>query len=125
VKRRQSCARDNRAVVAAVLDRSVDVGATGVRPVVRRVPRRRRNAWRGRDGDDGCGRSAVSRAACERRDRSGKQASSEHPDQPCAHCCCQSAAARRQWLAQGIPRAAMSPAASGGRTVEPVTEEDF
>ena len=25
----------------------------------------------------------------------------------------------------GIPRAAMSPAASGGRTVEPVTEEDF
>jgi hypothetical protein len=24
-----------------------------------------------------------------------------------------------------IPRAAMSPAASGGRTVEPVTEEDF
>jgi hypothetical protein len=28
-------------------------------------------------------------------------------------------------LAQGIPRAAMSPAASGGRTVEPVTEEDF
>ena len=28
-------------------------------------------------------------------------------------------------LAQGIPRAPMSPAASGGRTVEPVTEEDF
>ncbi|MET8681423.1 hypothetical protein ABZW18_28550 [Streptomyces sp. NPDC004647] len=28
-------------------------------------------------------------------------------------------------LAQGIPRAAMSPAVSGGRTVEPVTEEDF
>jgi hypothetical protein len=28
-------------------------------------------------------------------------------------------------VAQGIPRAAMSPAASGGRTVEPVTEEDF
>jgi hypothetical protein len=28
-------------------------------------------------------------------------------------------------LAQGIPQAAMSPAASGGRTVEPVTEEDF
>jgi len=27
-------------------------------------------------------------------------------------------------LAQGIPRAAMSPGASGGRTVEPVTEED-
>jgi hypothetical protein len=25
----------------------------------------------------------------------------------------------------GIPRAAMSPAASGGRTVEPITEEDF
>jgi hypothetical protein len=24
------------------------------------------------------------------------------------------------WLAQGIPRAGMSPAASGGRTVEPV-----
>jgi len=24
-----------------------------------------------------------------------------------------------------VPRAAMSPAASGGRTVEPVTEEDF
>jgi hypothetical protein len=24
-----------------------------------------------------------------------------------------------------LPRAAMSPAASGGRTVEPVTEEDF
>ena len=38
----------------------------------------------------------------------------------------------RGWVAQarnrrppGIPRAAMSPAASGGRTVEPVTEEDF
>ena len=28
-------------------------------------------------------------------------------------------------LAQGIPRAAMSPAASGGRSVEPATEEDF
>jgi hypothetical protein len=28
-------------------------------------------------------------------------------------------------LAQGIPRAAISPAASGGRTVEPMTEEDF
>jgi hypothetical protein len=28
-------------------------------------------------------------------------------------------------LARGIPRAAMSPAASGGRTVEPVTEENF
>jgi hypothetical protein len=27
-------------------------------------------------------------------------------------------------LAQEIPRAAMCPAASGGRTVEPVTEED-
>ncbi|MBC9730391.1 hypothetical protein [Streptomyces sp. TRM68367] len=27
-------------------------------------------------------------------------------------------------LAQGFPRAAMSPAASGGRTVKPVTEED-
>jgi hypothetical protein len=34
------------------------------------------------------------------------------------------AAARPQWLAQGIPRAARSPAASGGRSVEPVTEED-
>jgi hypothetical protein len=28
-------------------------------------------------------------------------------------------------LARGIPRAAMSPVASGGRTVEPVTEEDL
>ena len=28
-------------------------------------------------------------------------------------------------LAQEIPRAPMGPAASGGRTVEPVTEEDF
>ncbi len=28
-------------------------------------------------------------------------------------------------LARGIPRAAMSPAASGGRTVEPTPEEDF
>jgi hypothetical protein len=28
-------------------------------------------------------------------------------------------------LAQGIPRAAMSPAASGGRIVDPVNEEDF
>jgi hypothetical protein len=28
-------------------------------------------------------------------------------------------------FAQGIPRAAMSPAAFGGRTVEPVAEEDF
>ena len=25
----------------------------------------------------------------------------------------------------GIPRVAMNPAASGGRTVEPITEEDF
>ena len=31
----------------------------------------------------------------------------------------------RSSLAQGIPRVAMNPAASGGRTVEPVTEEDF
>jgi hypothetical protein len=46
-------------------------------------------------------------------------------DQPCAHCGCETTAARPQWLAQGIPRAAMSPAASGGRTVEPVSEEDF
>ena len=28
-------------------------------------------------------------------------------------------------LARGIPRAAMSPAASGGRTVEPTPEEDL
>jgi hypothetical protein len=32
---------------------------------------------------------------------------------------------REPQRAQGIPRAAMSPAASYGRTVEPVTEEDF
>jgi hypothetical protein len=31
----------------------------------------------------------------------------------------------RSSLTQGIPRAAMDPAASGGRSVEPVTEEDF
>jgi hypothetical protein len=31
----------------------------------------------------------------------------------------------RSSLAQGIPRAAMNPAASGGRTLEPVTEEGF
>jgi hypothetical protein len=36
----------------------------------------------------------------------------------------QSTAARSQWLTRGIPRAAMSSAASGGRSVEPGTEED-
>jgi hypothetical protein len=47
------------------------------------------------------------------------------PRQPCTRCGWQSTAARPQWLAQGIPRAAMSPAASGGRIIETVTEEDF
>ena len=32
---------------------------------------------------------------------------------------------RRGLLIAGIPRAAMSPAASGGRTLEPATEGDF
>jgi hypothetical protein len=38
----------------------------------------------------------------------------------CGRCACPPSS-----LAQGIPRAAMSSAASGGRSVEPVTEEDF
>ena len=36
----------------------------------------------------------------------------------CGRCACSPSS-----LAQGIPRAAMSPAASGGCTVEPVAEE--
>jgi hypothetical protein len=49
-------------------------------------------------------------------------------DKPARHCHIPPPRRSGFWsvdLAQGIPRAAMCHAASGGRTVEPVTEEDF